>query len=214
MGANDQLDSFASRKSCSVTSRSIYPSAAIAKEIMPSPSDSEPLRRRPVRIAGANMGEGQGAFLGVCFVSHDRTRPECRFFRPLIAVRMAGGRVVGGAIENGRRAQINLVQRTDKIGEICIVCRVARCDTRMHFVEIFGDRPVTGDAADAGLPSMNMSINETGHDNLTGRVDDFRVGRPERFSDFLDFVPVDQNIAFLKIAHPAVMEIIVPFLMS
>ena len=120
------------------------------------------------------------------------------------AVRMAGGRVVVAPIENGRRAQINLVQRADKIGEICIVCRVARCDTRMHFVEIFGDRPVTGDAADAGLPSMNMSINETGHHNLAGGVDDFRVGRPERFSDFLDFVPVDQNIAFLKIAHSAV----------
>ena len=131
--------------------------------------------------------------------------PNAGFLQaPDRAVRMAGGRVVVAPIENGRRAQINLVQRTDKIGEICIVCRVARCDTRMHFVEIFGDRPVAGDAADAGLPSMNMSINETGHHNLAGGVDDFRVRRPERFSDFLDFVPVDQNIAFLKIAHPAV----------
>ena len=107
-------------------------------------------------------------------------------------------------IENRRRTDIDLVQRTDKICEVRIVRGVARSDPGMHFMQVFGDRPVAGDAADARLPGMNMRIDEAGHDDHPRRIDDLGTGRTDGFADFFDLVPIDENIALGEIADLAI----------
>ena len=107
-------------------------------------------------------------------------------------------------VEDRRRADIDLVERADKIAEIGIVRGVAWRDPCMHFMQVFRDRPVAGDAADAGLPGMKMGVHEARHDNHACGIDHLRAGRADRLANFLDLVAIDKDVALREISDLAI----------
>ena len=78
------------------------------------------------------------------------------------AIGMVRRRIVVAPVEQRGDAAIDLVECADEIGEIDVVRREAGGEPGMHVAAVIAQRPVAGNAADAGLPGVLMRVDQTG----------------------------------------------------
>lgn len=116
-------------------------------------------------------------------------------------VGMRGGRIVVAPIDHGGDAGVELAQDADEIGDDDVLRREARRDARMHGVEIFGDRPIGGDATQAGLPGMDMRVDQAEHDDAVCGIDDLGVLARDLLRHRGDARAIDQHVAPAQIRH-------------
>ena len=64
--------------------------------------------------------------------------------------------------------------------------------------------PVGADAAQAGLPGVDVRVDEPGHHDHPARVDHVRAGGREIAADLDDAVVFDEHVAAVEIAEPRV----------
>ena len=120
-------------------------------------------------------------------------------------VGMLGRRIVVVPVGDRGDAAIDLVERPDQIGDVDIVGPEEGRQPGVHGAEIVGPRPVAGEAAQCGLPGVDMAVDQARHDDHVGGVDhlDF-VADCEVDADRGNLGTVDQHVAVFQIADPGI----------
>ena len=145
-------------------------------------------------------------------------RPDAALDQPVeTAVAVIRRRVVVEPVEQRRHARVELVQRADQRAEADVLGCEARRHAAVQVLEILLKAPVAGDAADAGLPGVEVGVDQARHDDHAAAVDDLAVLGAEIGieigADGGDRAVLDQHVAVGDDAdvrvhrhHPAVSD--------
>ncbi|MEU0196227.1 hypothetical protein ABZ250_41520 [Streptomyces afghaniensis] len=101
--------------------------------------------------------------------------------------------VVTEVAEGGRPA-VELVQRAGEIADVHVARGVVPDALTVEVSEVLHQRPVGADRAQRRLPGVQVGVDQAGHEDATGEVDDFGVGCLDVFVEGGDAVAVDEDV--------------------
>ena len=119
-----------------------------------------------------------------------------------VAVR--GRRIVVAPVDQRGRAVVDLVERAHQIGDVDVFRAEQRRKPAMHRLHVLRNRPVGGKPAQAGLPGVQMAVDQARQEQHPRAVDDLGVIGGDARRDGGDTIRLDQHIALRQIADRSV----------
>ena len=174
----------------------------MASVMRPSSLASRPLRSASTRSRGCGMWVN-----GVPCLAH-RLGGAMREHRADAAVVEAVDRALGhlerrdvvAPVDQRGDAGVDLRQRADQVGDVVVLGVVARGEIAMNVLEIIRRHPFAADAAQRRFPGMHVGVDEAGHHDLVGGVDDF-VGRRRQLRPTASIrLPLEQDFPVSEVA--------------
>jgi hypothetical protein len=119
---------------------------------------------------------------------------------PGVLERLDGGvGVLGGAqvvrpVHEGRDAGVERLEAAEVVARVGVLGAEVLAEAHVQARHVLVERPVGGDVAHDRLPGVAVGVDESGHHDGSGGVDDLGAGRLEAAADLGDAAVADEDV--------------------